>query len=187
MRRLLIACVLAISLVPAANARSLELALNDDVAQFLFSTATDPYGVRNAELGIGVLFNEDDDLVGTLRLLSTNRVSPSLRLGVGVQGYLGDLDRPNETMSGIAIGGNVGIGLAAQIPVALVLEGWIAPRILSFSDTEKIKEWSARIEAQVSKQAAVFVGYRRLKVDLEGFSRGHKVDDNAQIGVRIGF
>lgn len=187
MRRLLIACLLAVSLAPAAQARSLELALNDDMAQFLFSSPTDPFGIRDAELGIGVLFNEDDDLVGLLRLMSTNRVSPSLRLGVGLQGYLGDLDIPNETLSGLAIGGNVGIGLAAQIPVSLVLEGWIAPRILSFSDTEKIREWTARIEAQISNQAAVFVGYRKLKVDLENYSRGHEVDDSAQIGVRIGF
>ncbi|NLO79413.1 MAG: hypothetical protein GX093_03715 [Xanthomonadaceae bacterium] len=188
MRRLLFAFVLAASLVPvAAHARSLELSLNDDVAQFLVTTQTRPFGVHNAEFGVGVLFNDDDDLIGSLRLMSTNRVSPSLRLGVGLQGYLGDLDRPDETMGGSAVGGNVGIGLAAQVPLFLVLEGWVAPGVLSFGDTDKIKEWSARVEAHISPHAAFFVGYRQLKVDLETLSRDYEVDDSAFIGVRLGF
>jgi hypothetical protein len=184
MRRLMTAFVVAIALVPAAHARSLELAINDDMAQFQFST--NPWGAPDAEIGVGILFNEDDDLLGTLRLMSTNRVSPSLRLGVGVQGYLGDLDPINETMSAIALGGNVAFGLAAQVPVSLVLEGWIAPNILSFSDTERVREFSARVEAAVSNRAAVFIGYRSLKTNLVSHRR-YELDDSAHIGVRIGF
>lgn len=188
MRRLLIAFVLAISSVATvAQARGLELSLNDDMAQFLFSSGAEPLGIRDAELSFGVLFNEDDDVLGLLRMMATNRVSPSLKLGVGLQGYFGHLDQPDETMGGIAIGGNVGVGLASQIPLALVVEGWVAPRILSFSDADKIREWSARIEAQVSSNAAFFVGYRQLKIKLTEHRGNHKVDGSAQIGVRIGF
>ncbi|HEX5514446.1 MAG TPA: YfaZ family outer membrane protein [Gammaproteobacteria bacterium] len=187
MRRLVSALALSLALVPTVHARSLELALNDDMAQFLYSTSTDPWGMRGGEFGIGVLFNENDDLVGTLRLLSTNRVSPSFRLGVGLQGYAGDLDEIDETMGAVAIGGNIGFSLAAQVPVSLVFEGWIAPGILAFGDIDKLKEMSARIEVGVSDHAAVFVGYRKLKVDLSDYRHDYELDDSAQLGIRIGF
>ncbi len=186
MRKLVSILILSAFAVPAVHAASLELTLNDDVAQFLVTSTGNRWGMDNTQVGGGILFNENDDLLGTVRLLSTNRVSPSLRFAVGVQGYLGDLDRINETASAIAVGGNVGIGLAAQIPVSLVLEGWVAPSILSFGDTEKTKEWSARIEAAISRQAAVFFGYRKLEIEVE--NRGdYELDDSANFGVRLTF
>lgn len=186
MRKLVSALALSAALVPAAHAANLELTLNDDVAQFLVTAPGDRWGMSNTEVGAGILFNEEDDLLGTLRLMSTNRISPSLRFGVGVQGYLGELDNYDETASAVAIGGNVGLSLAAQVPLSLVLEGWIAPNILSFGDIEKTKEWSARIEAAISRQAAVFVGYRKLEMEVED-RRDYELDDSANIGVRLGF
>lgn len=186
MRKLVSILILSAFTVPAVHAASLELTLNDDVAQFLITSPGDRWGMDNTQLGAGILFNENDDVLGTLRLMSTNRVSPSLRFGVGVQGYLGELDKVDETASSIAVGGNVGLSLASQIPLSLVLEGWIAPNILSFGDTEKTKEWSARIEAAISRQAAVFVGYRKLEIEVE--NRGdYELDDSANFGVRLTF
>lgn len=185
MRRLIFVLIASLMLVPAAHARSLELALNDDMAQFTYSTGL--WNVQNAELGAGILFNEDDDLLGTLRLVSTSRVSHALRFAVGIQGYLGKLDDPDATMKAIAIGGNVGFSLASQIPLSLVLEGWVAPQILSFGKTEDMAELSARIEADLSQHAAVFVGYRKLKTDLERGPKNYKLDNSAHLGIRIKF
>lgn len=187
MRKLFYSLALSALVAPAAHAATLDLSLNDEAAQFLVTSPTDSWGMQDAEAGVGVLFNEDDDLVGILRLLSVNRVSPSLRFGVGVQGYLGDLDDPNETVSGAAIGGNVGLSLAAQVPISLVLEGWIAPNILSFGEAEGFTDVSARIEAEVSNRAAVFVGYRQLEVDLEDTRRDYEIFDGGILGVRVGF
>jgi ethanolamine transporter EutH len=185
MRRLISVLVLFLVLAQAAHARSLELALNDDMAQFTYSTGL--WNVQSAELGAGILFNEDDDLLGTLRLVSISRVSHALRFAVGMQGYLGKLDDIDTTMSAIAIGGNVGFSLASQVPLSLVLEGWLAPRILSFGKIEDVTELSARIEADLSQHAAVFVGYRKLKTDLTRGPRNYELDDSAHIGVRIRF
>lgn len=187
MRKALSAFALAVLAMPAAHAASLDLSLSDDSAQFLLTTPTDQWGMRDGEAGVGLLFNEDDDLLGTLRLLSTNRVSPSLRFGVGVQGYLGDLDEVNETASAIAVGGNVGFSLAAQVPITLVLEGFIAPNILSFGDIERVTEYGARIEGEVSERAAVFVGYRKIEMDLDAGRGDYEVEDGLNLGVRIGF
>jgi hypothetical protein len=187
MRKLLFPLALSAALMPSAHAASLDLSLNDEMAQFLVTSPTETWGMQDAEVGFGLLFNEDDDLIGTLRLLSTNRVSPSLRFGVGVQGYLGDLDGPNETPSAIAIGGNVAVSLAAQVPIALVLEGWLAPNILAFGDAERITDVSARVEAEVSNRAAVFIGYRLLEVDIENAGNDYEIVDGGVLGVRFGF
>jgi hypothetical protein len=186
MRKLFPALVLSAALAPAVHAANLELTLNDEMAQFLVTSSAEPWGMRDAETGIGILFNENDDLLGTLRLLSTNRVSPSLRLGVGLQGYLGELDKVDETASAVAIGGNIGFGLAAQVPLTLVLEGWIAPGILAFGDIDGVTELAARVEAAVSPRATVFAGYRTLEMDIDG-GGDYELDDGVNIGVRIGF
>jgi hypothetical protein len=188
MRKFVPAIALSAALaVPAAHAAELELSLSDDDAQILVTTPGDQWGMRDSEVGAGIFFNEDDDLVGTLQLLSTNRVSPSLRFGVGVQGYLADLDRPNETAGAIAVGGNAGIGLASQIPVRFVLEGWIAPNILSFSGVDRVTELAARVEADVSERASVFVGWRNLEMDLDGGRGDYEVEDGVNFGLRFGF
>src|SRR5690625_4648841 len=177
MRRLILVFLLVLALMPTAHARSLELALNNDMAQFSYSTEL---GVmQGAELGGGFLFNDDDDLLGTLRLVSASRISHALRFAVGMQGYLGKLDDPDTSMRAAAIGGNIGFSLASQVPLSLVLEGWYAPRILSFGRVKDASELSARVEAELSQHAAVFVGYRKLKADLKRRPRSHKIDNSA--------
>jgi len=185
MRRLILILFLSLGFASSVHGHSLALTVNSDMAEFAY--ATEVWAAQNAELGVGVLFNDDDDWLGSLRLVSNNRVSNALRFAVGMQGYLGKLDKPDTSMRALAIGGSVGFGLASQIPLSLVLEGWYAPKILSFGKIDDAKELAARIQADLSQHAAVYVGYRKLKADLKGDRKNHKLDSGLHLGLRINF
>lgn len=185
MRRLLSAALISALLVPAAQAASLELKLNDEMAELEYAAPTGAMGLSGGEWGAGLLFNEDDDVVGTLSLRSLNRVSEALKFAVGFRGYLGNLDVPDEDLSSVAIGASVALSLAAQIPVSIGLSGYLAPDILTFGDAEGLREVALRVEAQLTPTAAVFVGYRELSVEFPGGD--YEVDDGGHLGVRLGF
>jgi hypothetical protein len=71
--------------------------------------------------------------------------------------------------------------------VRFVLEGWIAPNILSFSGVDRVTELAARVEADVSERASVFVGWRNLEMDLDGGRGDYEVEDGVNFGLRFGF
>ena len=184
MRRSLTAAVLMLAGL-SAQAASLELNLNDEMAELVYAARTDSLGAGNGEGAIGLLFNEDDDWVASLRLLSVNRVSNALSFNVGFKGYYANLDAPDENFGALAIGGGVKLGLASQVPVAVALDVFLAPDILTSGDAEGVDELSLRLEAQLAPQAAAYVGYRLLEADFG--RRDHEVVDGAFLGIRIGF
>lgn len=185
MRRILFPIAAALLFASSAQAADLELRLSDDAGELEYLTGSEEVGLRNGRLGVGVLFNEEDDVIGQLRLESIGRVSESLSFLVGVKGYLGDLDRADETLTAVSVGGGVRLGLASQIPVALVLSGFVAPDVLTFGDLEGVVELEARLEAQLTPNAAAFVGYDFFEVDTG--PRDMDVQDGLSVGVRLGF
>jgi len=185
MRRLLAAAALALTAVPAAHASTLELGLSDEFAQLEFATPAGGLNVQGAEWGAALLYNEDDDLIGTVRFSSVNRISPSFLFNIGIKGYLGRLDNPDENLGAVGIGGGASFSLASRPQVTFAVSGWFAPNILTFGDPRGVTELDARVEAGLSQTAVVFAGYRFFEVDFRG--RDHEVQDGLQVGVRLGF
>lgn len=185
MRRLLAAAALAVMVVPAAHASTLELGVSDDFAQLEFATPAGGINVQGAEWGLGLLYNEDDDLIGSARFSSVNRISQAFTFNVGLKGYLGRLDDPDETLTSIAIGGGAAFSLASRPQLTFAVNAWYAPNILTFGDPRGVTELDARVEAGLSRTAVVFAGYRFFEVDFRG--RDHEVQDGLQVGVRLGF
>lgn len=186
MRRILLSAAVSLAFASSAQAGALEIGLGDDSAELFLTAPTGPYGFEDGQAGAGVAFNEDDDIVGQLSLEKIGRISESLRFNVGVKGYFGDMDRADETFSAVGVGGSVRFGLASSIPMGLILRGYIAPSVLSFSGAEGVTELDARVEAEFARSAAAFVGYSFMEVDLEG--RGDvEVRDGLNVGVRLNF
>jgi hypothetical protein len=185
MRRILIPTAASLLLAANAQAADLELRLTDDAGELEYLTASETVGLQNGRLGVGVLFNEADDVIGQLRLESIGRVSESLSFQVGVKGYVGDLDRADETLTAIGIGGGVRFSLASQIPLSLVLSGFVAPDVLTFGDLEGVLELETRLEAQLTPNAAAFIGYDFFEADVG--PRDVDVQDGLSVGVRLGF
>jgi hypothetical protein len=109
--KFLIAGLLSLAAVTAAQARGLDIGLGNETAQitYLFESSGQ-IGIGGTDLGVGLLFNENDDMVfngGILVTGSSLGESRAFQAGVGVKGFAGSLDveGDEDTVSAIGIGG----------------------------------------------------------------------------------
>ncbi|MDH5735166.1 MAG: YfaZ family protein, partial [Gammaproteobacteria bacterium] len=72
-------------------------------------------------------------------------------------------------------------------PVALLAEGFIAPRVVSFSGAEQYREYRLAIELEVTPSARAYIGYRKMEVDLENINPDIEIDDHAHLGIKVEF
>lgn len=186
MRISLAAAVLPLALIAThANAGNLELKLNDSMAEFNYFAGAANAGLQDGELGFGFLFNEDNDLVGTVSFVSSGRMDESLSFSIGVKSHLVHVDTPSETLVTFGLGAGVGYTLRGT-PITLSANGFVAPNILTFGDASGLTEWELRAQAQVLPNAAVFVGWRALSVDLDTIGN-YDVDDAFHVGLQLRF
>ncbi len=191
-RRLLATGVVTAALLagpPAVQATELEIALSDEMVEGLVSTHTTRTGNQGVQFGGGALYNDDRDLLGTLFLQVTNRVDnrwQPVTFGVGTRVWGVSLDDADDNVFALAIGGSVGIGIPAQIPLALVFQGHVSPNITTSSDADRITEGMVRLEAEIIRGAHAFLGYRQFKVHSDEY-RDVKIDDGFHVGIRLRF
>ena len=179
------------SFVNQVQANDFEVALSSDTAQFTFRSDSSLIGWGGADLGFSFFYNEIDDVLGQISLVQNtppSKQSP-LTLGVGVKAYLGQIDRTNENIGGLGIGGEIRYTFPGTMPMAVYLNGYIAPDITSFSDTEEIREFTLGFQIEISPQTIAFVGVRNIEVDVDtaGGTEIELDDDRAHIGVRLTF
>jgi hypothetical protein len=178
--------LLALALAPAAQADTLDLKLNDSMAELTYGTGAENIGLQEGDIGIGFMFNEESDLVGTLSFQSIGRVDDALSFALGVKTYIARLDGPRENLLALAVGGGIGYTLPGT-PLTASASGFIAPSILTFGDAERVRELNVRLQAQLLPNAAVFVGWRELRTRLDEGRGDYKVDDDFHVGVKLAF
>lgn len=187
-RRLALATMLAAATF-SANATDLGVALNNDMAEVTLKTERTGTRIQGAEIGAGVLFNQDDDVVGSALFHVTNnngqRWQP-LILGVGLKAYGIHLDEADKNVGALGLGGSATIGIPAHLPMDIYLAGHYAPDILASGDGKGVVEALARYEVGITKGASAFVGYRLLRVNLDHHS-DVKVDDSFHVGLKLTF
>jgi len=189
------------ALLPASNVLSagLDLKISNEMAEAIFLTQNSTFGYGGADIGFGLLINENDDFMLTGAIMVSGSGTGDVRalhLGVGGKAYAGRLDlQSNNTVNSsqekpsggaIAIGGDVRYVFPAKMPFAILVEGYWAPSVTSFSDFDSLYEYRADVELEVTPSARAYVGYRKLQVELD---TGYKydVDDTVHIGVRFEF
>jgi hypothetical protein len=189
------------ALLPSSNALAvgLDLKISSEIAEAILLTQNATFGYGGADIGFGLLINENDDFMFTGAIMVSGSGTGDVRalhLGVGGKAYAGRLDvqsnntgnSSQEEPSGgaIAIGGNVRYVFPAKMPFAILVEGFWAPSVTSFSDFDNLKEYRADIELEVTPSARAYLGYRKMQVQLDtGYD--YDVDDTVHIGVRFEF
>lgn len=189
LRRLTIAVSLLVALSGASQASEVEIAVSDEMAELLYAERNATDSGQGSRFGGSFLYNEERDLMGTLFLQVSNRAPgrwQPVSIGVGAKLYGVNLDRADETVAALGLGGEVGIGIPASIPVTLVLQGHISPTIVTSGDARRITDGMVRLEAEVTRGAFAFLGYRRIKVHSNHF-RDTLVDDGLHAGLRLQF
>ena len=180
--------LLLLTALSNANANDFEAALSKETAQFTFRSDSSLIGWGGSDLALGLFYNEDSDFILQASLLQMRQASEEnpLTFGVGVKGYLGTLDDPDEDVFAFAIGGQVRYTIAGTMPMAVYVEGYYAPDITSFGDTEEVIDYTVGFQIEALPQTIAFVGVRHL--EFEGDDGDYEADDdNIHFGVRLTF
>ena len=172
-----------------AQANDFEAALSSETAQFTFRSDSSLIGWGGAELAAGVFYNDIGDFAAQLSLMQRRQSSKKapLTFGVGAKLYLGELDDVNQTLAGIAIGGEVRYTIPGVMPMSAYLSGHFAPKITSFSDIEQVTDVNLGFQLEVLPQTTAFAGIRRIDVDLKNGGNYEMDDNNIHFGVRFVF
>ena len=171
------------------HARSIDINLSDNAAQFKYSTLVGATNYGRTEMEAGFLFNEDDNILGELSLLVIDEAgskTPGLELGVGPKLWFGDSDKPDVQISGIGLGGQLRY---KNMNVPRVVYGaslFFAPSIVSFMDAEQILEYDVRVEYELLPTANVYLGYRNIEADVKN-RKDVEIDESVIIGLRFKF
>ena len=184
-------CVAALTIAlcsTSAHANGFDISLSDETANVVYLTDSGSFGYGGADIGFGLFWNENDDFAAHANILVTSNPQSgnNFQFGVGAKGYLGNVDGPDEDIAAVGIGGLVRYVIPSQTPMAFSLEGYVAPDITSFSDTEELREVSARFEIEVMPSTRGYIGYRLLEPDLED-AGDVEIDDEFHLGIRFTF
>ncbi len=186
---LLLALSCAFTSVPS-SAGGLDLALSNETAYL--AVIVNPYQLYEggSELALGAFVNEPGDNLVYATLLARGVQtldSSQYKLGAGIKAIGGDLE-VDETVGALALGFQVSMLLSSSQfnPVDFTVEGFYAPSIASFSDSEEFSELSARLQIEIIPQARAYVGYRRISFDTNDFGE-QQLDRSVHLGLNITF
>lgn len=178
--------ILSFGLANVVHAQALDVNLNDDTAEFRFTT---PVGFENsfggAELDVGFLSTSTDDIMGIVGFQAVDEAgsaTPGLRVGVGVMGFAGTID--SDDIYAVALGGNARFPLFNR--VAIFGDFHYAPNVVTFGDAERLLYIDTRLEYEILPQATVYLGYRKLRANISN-GVNVSIDNGAHIGLQFLF
>lgn len=186
--RLVLLLVFGLAASVNAGANDFEVALSSETADFTFRSDSSLIGWGGSDLGFGVFYNDESDflLQGSLMQMRQASEETPLTFGVGVKAYLGSLDKPNEDILALAIGGELRYTIPGAMPMAIFLRGHLAPDITSFSGANEVIDYTLGFQIEALPQTIAFIGVRHLEIELDQGDY-EADDDNVHLGVRLTF
>jgi len=168
-----------------ARGQSVAISLSNDSAQLNYSLLVGGQRLGRSEFGAGILFNEDNYLTEVSLQVNDEAGSkaPGLIVGVGTKLYGAKLS--DQEIMALAIGMMFRYSLPNYERFAVQLDGYYAPKIVSFLDANNFGELGLRFEYEVLPQAAAYVEYRQFTTDVDKGSED--VDKGVRAGIRFSF
>lgn len=172
----------------SVQAAEFELALSKDTAAIDILSDSAVLGSGGAELSVGALYNDSDDVLGHIGLLvrGVPAGEQPFSFGLGGRVYLASLDKPDAGVGALALGAGARYLIPGNIPMAVGGDIYYAPGITTFNDADDLLDLKIRFEADVLPSATAFIGYRNIVVGLEN-GPNYDVDENVHLGIRILF
>ena len=175
----------------AALADALDINLNNNTAQFQYSTASGFNAQGKADIHLGVLYNNVNSVLINAGLMVANNLegAPGLSIGVGMEALAATIkDNPllKSNASAVAVDGQVRYSPPGASQLGLVGEVHYAPRILTFGDAIRYSLAAARVEFELSPQAMVYVGYRRVSFGIKN-APAAVLDNGGLVGFKLAF
>ncbi len=182
----------AFSMLTAGTAMAdmVDLNLNNNTAQFQYSTANGPNDQGRANIHGGILYNNNNSLLGNFGLMVTNglETAPGTSVGVGMEGVAAVIkDNPPNSYTASAVAIDFLLGYSPPgTHVAFVGEVHYAPKILTFGDAVRYSQNVIRIEYELAPSTAIYVGYRQTTFGLK-YTRAADLDRGAHVGFKVAF
>jgi hypothetical protein len=193
MRASLICIGAACSMLTAGTALAdmLDVNLNNNTAQFQYSTAGGPNDQGRANIHGGILYNNANSVLGNAGIMVTNglEAAPGVSVGVGMEGLVATIkDNPptRYTASAVALDALLRVSPAAASHVAFVGELHYAPKILAFGDAVRYAQGVVRVEYELAPSTSVYLGYRRTSFGLKN-TQAAELDRGVHIGFKMAF
>ena len=181
---------MALFFTSSVQATGIDFRLSSETAELSYLTESATFGYGGADIGFGVFFDENDNVIANGSILvsgSSDGDVRGLQLGLGIKFYAGVLDTPgDDSGGGMALGGQVRYVFPSHKPLAVLAEGWVVPEVVSIANFDGIREYRFALELEVTPSARGYVGYRVLEVDLDSGAE-LELDDKAHIGVKFSF
>ena len=194
-KKLVFMVVFFVFLFPKASVAenvNLELYANSDDIKFQIGWEFMAFN-SYPELGFGIDYS-DDYLIGNLRIGIRDEVfTPGLTLGMGVQGYAGEMEISNTDFDlqalSFAVLGEYDFRQAfTGLPIKVSASISVAPDALCFSDTSRYLEFSAGVYVYLLRTGALGVGYRRFEARFDQPpGEVEATDDALFVGFHLGF
>ncbi len=178
--------VLGLAVAAQAAADTLDLNLHDDALRATYSRAVG--ASRGLEMDIGYLYveerSEDANMFHAGLQVTGQNWSKQGNFDIGVGGRVVFVDAGPFEGSNIAVGGRVRFSPMPRVGLGGSL--YYAPNITSFMDSEEYVEWNLAVDYQLLTQAFVYLGYRKVEIDVENGGTA-ELDDHLHLGLRMTF
>lgn len=171
------------------HARGIDFKLADEMAELNYLTQTSTFGYGGTDIGMGIYFNEADDVQFQGKLMVTGNPAgnnKALQYGIGGKLLFTTFDVLDEEVGALAVGGQLRYVIPSTTPVAFMISGFYAPGITSFSGADEFSEFSFAIELEVTPSARAYIGYRHMEYEFEN-GGDYELDDGGHIGIKFDF
>jgi len=142
-----------------------------------------------ADWTFGGLYNRDEKnsavSVGLLAVGDSYIGNSRVKGGIGGKLYAVSFDSPNADVFALGLGGQFTL-FPNDGAFGVGAYGFYAPRVVTGIDGERFWEAGVRAEVEVIKNSSVYVGYRRVRAELDNGS-SHYVDRGGFAGIQIKF
>lgn len=179
-----------------ARAEGLDFNLSDQALRGAFAgDLTRIFPRIGGQWDAGVILGEEDERNftqlhgGMLVTGDAGAAQANVVAGLGFRVALVDTDAPtagDANGGALALGGSIDARLPAFNRIGMIAYVYGAPKASAFGDLEGYLEYSAGIDYQVLQAASVYLGYRQLKIDVDGVG-DFTVDNGWHLGMRLQF
>ncbi len=174
-----------------AQAETLDINLSSKALHGDFSgPLSDVFPRVGGLYDMGVLFGDEDGRkvrqghVGVLVTGDAGAREANVTAGLGGRIALLDLEQVSGGV--LALGGQVEARIPAFNRIGVIGYIYGAPRASTSGDLEGYLEYAVSADYQVLRQASLYVGYRQLKLDVEGVGTV-TADNSLHLGLRLNF
>ncbi len=184
--RLYLALILMLAM-GLAHGQTAIVSLSETSAQLKYGMLVGGQRFGRSEMTAGFLYNSDSDYIAEAALMVVDEAGsklPGMRIGLGGKFYGASI--PGNELAALAIGGEIAYTLSQIDRLTLGAEGYYAPSIVSFMDTERFWEVAGRVQYAVLPTAGAFIEYRKFYADLDA-GGGVSIDKGIRLGLRIEF